>query len=335
MQELMNWALEYVASQSKRELVGSEYIDPYTEYKDTDEFGRLIGPATALVRHETFYLCVQALCYIHCFYGRELTAYMQQESSVNYQDQWQIILTSELEPMKYCLHSVRYEFLKFARNSELINDNTLSKMSMSIEVLRNKLKSIISEQQVDIHTTVAKDMQQYQNPLDSFFPFDPCLLMSLNQYVERFYRVWKGVPLLDLRDNADDEEYDTINTETESELDRYVSSSSVSNSYTAMSMASTTASMSAYSRSGHAASMTKSSSATSVFMDPVCSPIRNDLTSHSQPLMKHTTNSVDVNHSNQQEANSSEKSDDAHSSTDVFIIERRQRFNSITSIGSW
>lgn len=35
------------------------------------------------------------------------------------------------------------------------------------------------------------------NPLDSFFPYDPCLLRMLHQPIERYYRVWRGVPGLD------------------------------------------------------------------------------------------------------------------------------------------
>ena len=35
------------------------------------------------------------------------------------------------------------------------------------------------------------------NPLDSFFPYDPCLLRMLHQPIEKYYRVWRGVPGLD------------------------------------------------------------------------------------------------------------------------------------------
>ena len=36
------------------------------------------------------------------------------------------------------------------------------------------------------------------NPLDSFFPFDPCLLVAVHQRVECWYRVWKGLPGVDV-----------------------------------------------------------------------------------------------------------------------------------------
>ena len=35
------------------------------------------------------------------------------------------------------------------------------------------------------------------NPLDSFFPYDPCLLRMLHEPIEKHYRAWKGVPGLD------------------------------------------------------------------------------------------------------------------------------------------
>jgi len=36
------------------------------------------------------------------------------------------------------------------------------------------------------------------NPLDSFFPFDPCLLRTLHTAVEESYRFWRGLPGLDV-----------------------------------------------------------------------------------------------------------------------------------------
>ena len=32
------------------------------------------------------------------------------------------------------------------------------------------------------------------NPLDSFFPFDPCLLRRLNASIDGGYRLWRGIP---------------------------------------------------------------------------------------------------------------------------------------------
>jgi hypothetical protein len=36
------------------------------------------------------------------------------------------------------------------------------------------------------------------NPLDSFFPFDPCLLIQLHHKIEDSYRLWRGLTGLDL-----------------------------------------------------------------------------------------------------------------------------------------
>ena len=35
------------------------------------------------------------------------------------------------------------------------------------------------------------------NPLDSFFPFDPCLLRAMHDVIGSRYRSWQGVPGLD------------------------------------------------------------------------------------------------------------------------------------------
>lgn len=36
------------------------------------------------------------------------------------------------------------------------------------------------------------------NPLDSFFPFDPCLLIQLHHKIEDNYRLWRGLSGLDV-----------------------------------------------------------------------------------------------------------------------------------------
>ena len=49
------------------------------------------------------------------------------------------------------------------------------------------------------------------NPLDSFFPFDPCLLRAVHMKIDDKYRPWYGVPGLDYDlDSVDTDEADCI-----------------------------------------------------------------------------------------------------------------------------
>ena len=59
-----------------------------------------------------------------------------------------------------------------------------------MKVKRNNLKSVTAMTGIGLKGTKV-------NPLDSFFPFDPCLLRLVHQVIEKLYRPWKGLPGID------------------------------------------------------------------------------------------------------------------------------------------
>lgn len=121
-------------------------------------------------RHELFYCGVQAVCYVLCFHGVELC-----EATTN--GLWDIVINNPLQPLKYCLQSVRVEFLRLANHVGLFSDTTWKALPADL-LWQNK-------------TTL---LGSGYNPLDSFFPFDPCLLRRLNASIDGGYRLWRGIP---------------------------------------------------------------------------------------------------------------------------------------------
>ena len=78
---------------------------------EVDEYGRAQTTiVSAVMRHETFFSCVQAACYILCFHGMEIANVQKKSKSM--QKKWQTVLTCTLHPLRFCLQSVRVEFIR-------------------------------------------------------------------------------------------------------------------------------------------------------------------------------------------------------------------------------
>lgn len=164
----------------------------YTSINKNDD-SQAFSSVGILTQHETFYCSVQAACYILCFHGIELAS--QQRISSCLRSDWEKIFTSSLEPLKYCFFSVRVEFLKLVLFIGLLREEVWNKISFDIiqpYAVENNLNS--SDLNVKSSKLNSASIAQRSNPLDSFFPFDPCLLQSLHSFVDVYYRHWAGVP---------------------------------------------------------------------------------------------------------------------------------------------
>lgn len=187
---------------------------------ELDEYGRYVpvSNANSFSRHETFYCALQAACYLMCFYGVDI-AKMQLQSSLLRVD-WEHILTSRLEPMRYCLHSIRLEFFRLISHVGLLREEIWNHPNFSTELLQSQ--------------TISTNKKTTSNPLDSFFPFDPCLLLGLHHRVEDSYRQWTGLPGMEdtnmIDDLADEDEDVDMDTDVDMDNESSYLSASISSS---------------------------------------------------------------------------------------------------------
>ena len=183
--------------------------------------------------HEAFYSICQACFYIICFLGKHIL-----ESSFENSDEdhgiareqllkllrelpWIRVVFSELDPLMYCLKSVRREFMSVAKVTRLLGERRkemdihLAQMEITDQLgageshrLSNKRdgmethisiknSSRISNFRNNESTAKASSAPNFvigANPLDSFFPFDPYLLRLSSVHVDEIYVEWNGRP---------------------------------------------------------------------------------------------------------------------------------------------
>jgi RNA polymerase I-specific transcription initiation factor RRN3 len=202
--------------------------------------------------HALFYTCCQAAFYIFCFRGAEALRYYRSacrrsddpegpyadpESVDIGPERWKFLCGHALQPLKYCLESVRAEFLNLAEDLNLFCDDYVDDggarqdgATKFLEQLRSnteqdkqkkthvskKLKSTIrkSRRSTIISTAATQEKKRLDggvgglgrgsNPLDSFFPFDPYLLQNSSENVHPYFRNWEDC-ILTIEDDAEDD----------------------------------------------------------------------------------------------------------------------------------
>jgi len=206
--------------------------------------------------HAVFYNVCQAAFYIMCFRGKEAVEYYEKEVASQISDignsendvdlasidihakRWEKMCKHEhLQPLKYCLESVRREFLFIARVFHLLPKTLIQ----ALEEEDEKMATLIADRQArlqnssnrkkkrqSISTPATKEKHRLRNaqlkkkgekigggvgglgkgsnPLDSFFPFDPCLLRLSHGFIEPFYIDWDGGAQIENESAISDEE---------------------------------------------------------------------------------------------------------------------------------
>jgi len=188
--------------------------------------------------HSLFYTVCQAAFYIMCFRGADAIKYYRSamEYSATHQDElpcendvsflepehvdigpdrWAVVCGHDLQPLRFCLESVRGEFLHVAHIFRLLPPQLLDKLNADDSRMsthsKPKKPSIITTA-----ATLAKrrikggvgGIGRGSNPLDSFFPYDPYLLCRSHRFVEPFYKNWEGS--VEEEDGLSDDEDDEV-----------------------------------------------------------------------------------------------------------------------------
>jgi len=127
-----------------------------------------------LFLHGNYYAICQAIIYVLAFRHREFFT-GDKELSFLQRLSLERIVTSSLNPLKYCSETVVSNFAFLTRNSRLIYCDTV--------IERNKR-----------HRIYSLFGRSVSNPLESFYPFDPYLLKRSARFIAPIYREYRGVP---------------------------------------------------------------------------------------------------------------------------------------------
>ncbi|KAM3916647.1 RNA polymerase I-specific transcription initiation factor RRN3 isoform 1-T2 [Leptodactylus fuscus] len=130
--------------------------------------------------HGPFYAACQAVFYTLIFRHKQLLdgnmrkglAYLQ---GLNFER----IVMCQLNPLKLCLPSVVNLFAAITRKYQLVFCYTI------IERNNRQMIPIVRS------STGGETAQTFTNPLDSFFPFDPCVLKRCKKLIDPIYQPWE------------------------------------------------------------------------------------------------------------------------------------------------
>lgn len=211
---LVRWAACYSSSSSSSAAAGTSLGDScYEDTPDLDELGRAVPKrCNTASRHELFYSVVQSISYILCYHGVDLVVKHSQQEGMRLL--WEQIVLSQLQPYRFCLKSVRGEFLKLASCVGLFSDACWTaipsdwvmqqQQQQTAATLREEDDSSCTEEAVAATARQKKTHARMRAgsdlgivQLDCFFPFDPCLLYKVHDKIQSCYRVWEGVPGLE------------------------------------------------------------------------------------------------------------------------------------------
>ena len=178
-------------------------------------------------RHSLFYTVCQAAFYIMSFRGNEAVEYYKKAVASNIESEtipselnvehdetsypdvesinlenkrWTFLCGHALQPLRFCLESVRSEFLHVAHFYGLIEEEVLNKLVADAKRLSTGRVNKKAASRISTAATLERRRQtggvgglgRGSNPLKSFFPFDPLLLRQSHEYIEPLYKYWQG-----------------------------------------------------------------------------------------------------------------------------------------------
>ncbi|XP_066130890.1 RNA polymerase I-specific transcription initiation factor RRN3 [Saccopteryx bilineata] len=156
-------------------------------YLDNQDSGTKAFCDVAL--HGPFYSACQAVFYTFVFRHKQLLSGNLKEGlrylqSLNFER----IVMSQLNPLKICLPSVVNFFAAITSKYQLVFCYTI------IERNNRQMLPVIRS------TAGGDTVQTCTNPLDTFFPFDPCVLKRSKKFIDPIYQVWEDLSAEELQE---------------------------------------------------------------------------------------------------------------------------------------
>ncbi|XP_004441907.1 PREDICTED: RNA polymerase I-specific transcription initiation factor RRN3 [Ceratotherium simum simum] len=156
-------------------------------YLDNQDSGTKAFCDVAL--HGPFYSACQAVFYTFVFRHKQLLSGNLKEGlrylqSLNFER----IVMSQLNPLKICLPSVVNFFAAITSKYQLVFCYTIIERNnrQMLPVIRN--------------TAGGDSVQTCTNPLDTFFPFDPCVLKRSKKFIDPIYQIWEDMSAEELQE---------------------------------------------------------------------------------------------------------------------------------------
>lgn len=168
----------------------AEYVESLLEWCSSycSNQGGSINPKA----HKEFYAGCQAMMYVLCFRMRSMLAIPRIRSRIS--KHIEDILRHPLSPLMVCLPSIVEEFLRLAKVTHLdVPDNVVSS-----NLLESELSMAFGGRE----------------RLDTFFPFDPCLLMKSDRFIRPNFVYWSMV-----RNSYDNDDDDDEGTSDEDDIE--------------------------------------------------------------------------------------------------------------------
>ncbi|KAL0617496.1 RNA polymerase I-specific transcription initiation factor RRN3 [Plecturocebus cupreus] len=139
--------------------------------------------------HGPFYSACQAVFYTFVFRHKQLLSGnlkegLQYLQSLNFER----IVMSQLNPLKICLPSVVNFFAAITNKYQLVFCYTI------IERNNRQMLPVIRS------TARGDSVQTCTNPLDTFFPFDPCVLKRSKKFIDPIYQIWEDMSAEELQE---------------------------------------------------------------------------------------------------------------------------------------
>jgi RNA polymerase I-specific transcription initiation factor RRN3 len=229
------------------------WLHNYIEKTCTNKPNGSISTINYLDLHRTFYSLCQTVFYVIIFRNRQLFQSHnvtqnnnhpfdknKEKDYSNLVRSWKLneIVTSKLNPLRYCLRSIRKKFARIAYINQIaycysiIDANNRLTIPISGQTNNGMFFSnpndtvFLNESAGDINKLNKKSIEKRfdsnaiaDNPLDSFFPFDPYLLNRSRIYVLKFYQEFQNVIDDDMELDDSDSDDDDDDDEDEEEED--------------------------------------------------------------------------------------------------------------------
>lgn len=139
--------------------------------------------------HGPFYSACQAVFYTFVFRHKQLLSGNLKEGLMYLQSlNFERIVMSQLNPLKICLPSVVNFFAAITSKYQLVFCYTIIERNnrQMLPVIRN--------------TAGGDSVQTCTNPLDTFFPFDPCVLKRSKKFIDPIYQIWEDMSAEELQE---------------------------------------------------------------------------------------------------------------------------------------